>query len=100
LIDELLIQRGLSPLSDLGLAAVEPVGNAGWFDSAAGRRTIAALLASDPPTGLPRKILDDLRHLDDALGSAEASGIRFRLVIVAGTAMNARLWDRLRREGF
>ncbi len=68
-----------------------------WFDAALGLATVAKVLELVEASSAHGAELSKLRL---ALQQAEQAGVRFRLVIVSGTAMNGMLWTKLREAGF
>lgn len=95
-LDALAAELDVAPLSHYGFARPDDAPGP-WHDAASGRATVAALLARvEPATALHAELSTWLT----ALRRAEAAGVGFRLVLVAGTAMNDPLWRALRAAGY
>jgi hypothetical protein len=94
-LDAIAGAAGVPSLSTFGLYG--PAASEAWFDASLGLETIAAVLRlvdADSHRGA------ELERFALALSQADAAGVRFRVVCVGGTSMNAARWAELRDEGF
>lgn len=98
-LDRDAVELGLPTFAAHGGGAFDADAQGPWFDAGDGLRTVRGVLARSR-NQLDGDVVADLRALEEVLTIAAAKAIRFRLVVVAGTAMSGARWEQLRGRGF
>ena len=97
-VDAIAVEMGFATFAELGGRDLDADASEPWFDCSGGLRTVRGLLEGDVVLGAD--VADDLREIAAALEQGLSQRLRFRFVVVAGTAMNGVLWEQLLEKGF